>query len=163
MTKRIDSTDAPMSRRTLVLLAGAGAVLAVASYRYVRGVAKAPGQRLTVHQAHKQAQAGAVTLIDIRRPEEWKETGIGDGAVPIDLRRPDFVEALLTTIQGDPSRPVALICAKGVRSRHLAKALRDIGFARILDVPEGMLGSASGPCWLAQGLPVVAHEEDQNG
>lgn len=163
MTTKIDSTGAPMSRRTLLLLAGAGAVLAVASYRYLRGAAQAPGQRLTVHQAHKQAQAGTVTLIDIRRPGEWKETGIGEGAVPIDLRRPDFVEALLTTVQGDPSRPVALICAKGVRSRHLAKALTDVGFAHILDVPEGMLGSASGPGWLAQGLPVVAYEEDRNG
>ena len=152
-----------MSRRTVFLLAGAGAVLAVGSYRYVRGVAEAPGQRLTVSQAHEQAQAGTIALIDIRRPGEWKMTGIGQGAVPIDLRRPDFVEALLTVVQGDPSRPVALICAKGVRSRRLAKALTDAGFARILDVPEGMLGSASGPGWLAQGLPVVAYEEDQNG
>lgn len=46
-------------------------------------------------EAHRQALSGKILLIDIRRPDEWQRTGLGQGAVPIDMRRKDFVDALL--------------------------------------------------------------------
>ena len=33
------------------------------------------------------------------------------------------------------------------------------GFSNIIDVPEGMLGSAAGPGWLAADLPTLPYEE----
>ncbi|MEM6482663.1 MAG: rhodanese-like domain-containing protein, partial [Pseudomonadota bacterium] len=36
-------------------------------------------------------------------------------------------------------------------------ALRDAGYQKVIDVPEGMLGSFSGPGWLKTGLPVGAY------
>lgn len=110
---------------------------------------------LTPGQAHQAALAGDVILVDIRRPDEWASTGVGEGALPIDMRRPDFEAALLAAAVSDRSKPLALICARGVRSRHMAERLRAAGFTNIIDVPEGMLGSGAGPGWLRGGLPVV--------
>lgn len=110
---------------------------------------------LSVRDAHQAALSGAVLLIDIRRPDEWQRTGVGEGAVPLDMRRDDFTEALLEQTGGRSDAPVALICARGVRSRGLTARLTSAGFTNIIDVPEGMLGSGAGPGWLKRGLPVV--------
>jgi rhodanese-related sulfurtransferase len=110
---------------------------------------------LSVQDAHARAVAGQVLLIDIRRPDEWARTGVGEGAVPLDMRIPDFIAQLQELTGGRTDVPVALICARGVRSRHLSRELMEAGFTRILDVPEGMLGSGAGPGWLRAGLPVV--------
>lgn len=116
------------------------------------------GTALSPPDVHRAALAGDVVLIDIRRPDEWRRTGLGEGAIPIDMRRPDFEEALGLHTQGDRARPVALICARGVRSRHLSERLLAAGYTRIIDVPEGMLGSGAGPGWLRRDLPLVAFE-----
>lgn len=112
-------------------------------------------QRLTVEQAHAQAIAKDITLIDIRRPDEWAQTGSGQGAQRLDMLRADFIPALTALMGGDTSAPVALICARGVRSAHVANRLAEAGFTQIIDVPEGMLGSRVGSGWLRKGLPVV--------
>jgi rhodanese-related sulfurtransferase len=105
-------------------------------------------------EAHRLALAGAITLVDIRRPDEWAATGRREGALRLDLRRPDFTEALAERVGGVRDAPIALICARGVRSARLANRLAEAGFTHVLDVPEGMLGSAAGPGWLARGLPL---------
>ena len=117
------------------------------------------GDDLSVSQAYEQAAAGTVTLIDIRRPDEWSRTGIGQGAIPLDMRRKDFVEALSKLVAGDLDAPIALICARGVRSAGMSKQLSAAGFTRVIDVPEGMLGSRAGPGWLKSNLPTQAFKE----
>lgn len=147
---------APVTRRSFLILgatalAGAGAFAA----NWYNVNASVDGTALTVQDAHQQAVAGAIILVDIRRPDEWARTGVGQGAVPLDMRRKDFAEALLALTQGRSDAPIALICARGVRSRRLSGRLSGAGFTRIIDVPEGMLGSGAGPGWLRAGLPVV--------
>jgi rhodanese-related sulfurtransferase len=110
---------------------------------------------LTAPQAFSQAASGKIILIDIRTPKEWAETGSGTGAKRLDMRRPDFVSELDKILGGDKSKPVALICARGVRSSRLSRALREGGYTNIIDVPEGMLGSYAGPGWLERGLPIA--------
>jgi rhodanese-related sulfurtransferase len=110
---------------------------------------------LTAAEAHRAAQAGEILLVDIRRPDEWRRTGIPEGALPLDMRRPDFVVQLDQAVGGDRSRPVALICAAGVRTARVASALRRMGFSDLHDVSEGMTGSRAGPGWLRAGLPVT--------
>lgn len=112
---------------------------------------------LSVQDAHKAALSGAVILVDIRRPDEWARTGVGQGAVPLDMRRADFVAALHELAPG-LNAPIALICARGVRSRAMTERLKQAGFTNIIDVPDGMLGSGAGPGWLKAGLPVVQKE-----
>ncbi len=106
-------------------------------------------------EVHAAAKRGDLLLIDIRRPDEWDATGSGEGAHRLDMRRNDFVVALESLAGGRRDSPIALICARGVRSAYLSNRLKEAGFTRIIDVPEGMFGSSTGPGWLVRGLPVV--------
>lgn len=136
------------------MLIGALALGGLAAARWFNLGGSLEGAALSVAQAHEAAASGAVTLVDIRRPDEWARTGVPQGATPLDMRDPDFAQKLLALLP-EQAAPVALICARGVRSRALARRLADAGFTNVIDVPEGMLGSGAGPGWLAQGLPVT--------
>ncbi len=146
--------------RRWVLMGGAGAIAAGFAIREYRLIPQDyAGGQLDVTQAHQKAVAGDVLLVDIRTPREWKATGLGQGALPLDMRREDFIPALVQMAGGDMSAPVALICARGVRSARLSNQLTAAGFTNIIDVPEGMLGSAAGPGWVRAGLPVETFVE----
>ena len=153
----------PSTRINRRAVLGGGAVLvAVAASAGGRAWVTRPAgagtpDTLTPPEALDAVRAGALTLVDVRRPDEWAATGIAEGAVPIDLRRDDFVQAVRAARDG-PDAPVALICARGVRSRRMAARLAEAGIGPIVDVPEGMLGSRAGPGWLARGLPVTRPE-----
>lgn len=155
-----DMTGKSRISRRGVLVGGGVVALALAGGAWWRR--QAPdydGVALSVAQAHAAARSGDVTLIDIRTPREWRATGIGEGAVPIDMRRDDFVDALQRVAGQDPGARLALICARGVRSARMSLRLSTAGFTNIADVPEGMLGSGAGPGWIRSGLPV----RDWNG
>ena len=92
---------------------------------------------MTPPEALDALRAGKIMLIDIRRPDEWMKTGVAEGAQTLDLRRDDFVEALTRMADGDLDRPIALICARGVRSDRTGTRLTDAGFTQIIDIPEG--------------------------
>ena len=145
----------PRIGRRALLAGGATALLGAAAGGRALTRDAHEGEAMSAAAAHAAAAAGEVTLIDIRRPEERGATGVGEGAVPLDMRREDFVEAASALLGGDRSRPVALICAAGVRSERTAARLAEAGFARVIDVPEGMLGSKAGPGWLRRGLPTA--------
>lgn len=155
------SQKAPLrlTRRGLLILGVAGIATggAVAAQWY-NVLAENTDATLSPLQVHQAAISGEVLLIDIRRPEEWAQTGVGEGAIPLDMRRRDFENALTKAADGDTARPIALICARGVRSRRMTERLRAAGFTQIIDVPEGMLGSGAGPGWLKRGLPVVTYK-----
>ncbi len=142
--------------RRLLLLSGGGVVaLAAAGGFAVFARDRFAGAEMTPPEALDALRAGDILLIDIRRPDEWAETGIAEGAQPLDMRRDDFIEALADLTDGARDRNVALICARGVRSDRMSARLAEAGFTRIIDIPEGMLGSRVGPGWLDRGLPVV--------
>lgn len=148
-----------LTRRRILIATGvvAGGLWVARYFGVLRPAAS--GAALAVEQAYAQATQGRVLLVDIRRPDEWRRTGVAAGAVPLDMRRGDFEQALDELAQGDRNRRIALICARGVRSAHLSNRLTQAGFTQVLDVPQGMLGSSAGPGWLAQGLPVVVYQE----
>ncbi|MBB5721104.1 rhodanese-related sulfurtransferase [Loktanella ponticola] len=150
-----------MNRRAFV---GAGAIVVIAAGFAVVGgkntfysalTESFSGGILTATEAHAMAASGKITLIDIRRADEWAATGTGEGAHRIDLRADDFSKRVQQAADGDLTAPIALICARGVRSARVANQLITYGFTNIIDVPEGMLGSAAGPGWIARGLPLV--------
>ncbi len=109
-------------------------------------------------QAAAAVGAGKVTLIDIRTPAEWKETGVAKGARRVNMLHPQgatgFADQLLNEVKGDRNAPIALICRTGNRTSQVQRYLQSVGFTQVYNVSEGMAGSAAGPGWIKRGLPV---------
>jgi rhodanese-related sulfurtransferase len=114
---------------------------------------------LTPDEARMMAGRGELTIVDIRLPVEWQRTGLPAGAMAISLQdqslqpRSDFVADVLRALANDPTRPVALICARGHRSAYAQELLLQNGFSQVHDISEGMVGGEYGPVWLARALP----------
>lgn len=120
--------------------------------------AQGDAPQLSAPEAFALAQQGKIRIIDIRRPDEWRETGVAAGVERLDMRHPDgpqgFAQALLEKVGGDRDAPIALICRTGNRTTQVQAALRELGFTNVYNITEGMAGSRAGPGWIARGLPV---------
>ncbi|MBI5898006.1 MAG: rhodanese-like domain-containing protein [Rhodocyclales bacterium] len=113
---------------------------------------------LSAPEAAAAVAAGKITLIDIRTPPEWKETGVAKGAQLLNMLHPQgapgFTNALLDKLKGDKNAPIALICRTGNRTTQVQRYLQSQGFTNVYNVKEGMAGSGAGPGWIKRGLPV---------
>jgi len=113
---------------------------------------------LSAPEVYAQVTAGKMTLVDVRTPEEWRQTGVPVGATRLDYQNrigpAPFVEQVARAIGGDRTAPVAIICRSGNRSTQVQHLLLENGFTHVVNVREGMLGSDAGPGWVRRGLPV---------
>lgn len=113
---------------------------------------------LSAPDALVRSRNGALTVIDVRSPAEWRQTGIAAGAKPISMHDPEgmkgFYKNVLEAVGGDKDAPIAMICARGNRSRYTQAFLRERGFTQVFDISEGMLGREAAPGWLARKLPL---------
>ena len=96
-----------------------------------------------------------VTLVDIRRPEEWKQTGVVPGSNMITLFtsrggvNPDFVSQLQRV--SSPDKPVVLICRTGNRTRAGSTMLvKQLGYKSVYNVTHGITG------WIADKREVAS-------
>lgn len=123
----------------------------------------AAAPNLTAPDAAAAVAAGKITLIDIRTPPEWRDSGIAKGAKQVNMLHPKgaqgFVDQLLGEVKGDRNAPIALICRTGNRTTQVQNYLQSVGFTQVYNVPEGMAGSSAGPGWIRRGLPVQACTE----
>lgn len=142
-----------MSPHTLLAAAAATLILLP-----LAGCSTESGPALSAPEAHAQAQAGQLTLIDIRRPDEWRQTGVAEGALRINMVHPQgvpgFVRQVGAELDGRRDTPIGLICRTGNRTTHMQKALQEAGYTQVYNIKEGMVGSRVGPGWIARGLPV---------
>ncbi len=99
-------------------------------------------------------QAQGVPVYDIRREDEWKQTGIVEGSHKLtfidDKGRvnPEFVSKFTQSV--GKNDPVILICRTGSRTDTLGRALAEqLGYTKIYNVEHGMTR------WVSDGLPVV--------
>ena len=102
-----------------------------------------------------EAQENGGVVIDIRREEEWKETGIIKGSQTITAFtkngkiHPDFPKKFFDLID-DIDVPILLYCRTGNRTGILGKALIDqIGQTNVSHLSKGIVG------WKKQGFPIV--------
>lgn len=121
--------------------------------------AKAADSRdLTAPQAWAKLQAGEITVLDVRTPREWGETGTIPGALTANLHQwggnSAFAAQVLELAGQDKDKPLALICRTGSRSTQALALLRSQGFTNLWHIPEGMVGGPNGPGWITRGLPV---------
>ncbi|NMG73810.1 rhodanese-like domain-containing protein [Aromatoleum diolicum] len=142
-----------LSRRAL-LLAAAAVLLPFSTAQSQQGATP----EISPAEARARASTGEMTLIDVRTPEEWRETGIAPGATPINMYHPGgaegFTKDVLARVGGKRDAPIAVICRSGNRSSQVQRLLAAQGFTRVYNVSEGMSGSAAGPGWVKRGLPV---------
>lgn len=117
---------------------------------------------ISVQRAYELSLARKIHLVDIRRPDEWKETGVATTAHAITMHQNiyGFLRQLRKISPSLAGQPIALICARGFRSRYMQRILRNHGVARVVDVSEGMLGSSARPGWLQSNLPTKPWEPD---
>ena len=162
MRPQVTTRRQPPGRRVFLAMAGLAMVgigaLALPAALAQTGKKGGP-ETMDADSAYKAAQAGEIILVDIRTPQEWQQTGIGEGALALDMRAPDFVRQLVSLRQSYADKPIALICRTGNRSGYVVGTLSEQGFPDLVDVPEGMAGSSAGPGWLARGLPVYPGTE----
>jgi len=102
--------------------------------------------------------ASGVPVIDIRRPDEWKETGVLPGSHLLTFfdksgnPNPEFGKGLQSIISS-PADEVVLICRTGNRSQVLANYLAEqAGFTNVANVEKGMTD------WIASGGKVSKAE-----
>lgn len=84
-----------------------------------------------------------VKIYDIRRPEEWKQTGIVSGSETLTFvsaggrLMPDFVPTFTKDVQTD--QPVILICRTGNRTGVLSDLLvKQLGYTNVYNVKHGI-------------------------
>ena len=101
------------------------------------------------------AQENGGVVIDIRREEEWQETGIIKGSHTITAFtkngkiHPDFSKKFFDLID-DVDVPILLYCRTGNRTGILGKALIDqVGQTNVSHLSDGIVG------WKKQGFPIV--------
>ena len=102
----------------------------------------------------RQLMQQGIPLYDVRRPDEWRQTGVVEGSQPltwVDASgrvAPEFMANFLRNVPKD--QPVAVICRTGNRTSQLARELMtQHGYTRVYNVKNGISG------WLGEGLPVV--------
>jgi rhodanese-related sulfurtransferase len=99
-------------------------------------------------------QAQGVAVYDIRTLDEWRQTGVVDGAKTLTYFdangsvRADFMPTFAADIAKD--EPVVLICRSGNRSDKLARTLVEAGYTKVYNAQNGMLG------WQAEKRPTVS-------
>ena len=94
-----------------------------------------------------------VPLYDIRRAEEWRETGVIGGSqlltfVDADGRvKPDFLDRFSSAVGKHDA--VILICRTGSRTRTLARYLiEQMGYTQVYNVRNGITR------WISDDMPV---------
>jgi rhodanese-related sulfurtransferase len=96
------------------------------------------------------------TIIDVRRADEWQQTGVVDGsylATFFDQYGRFSAEDWLTDLAEvtNPEAPIILICQTGVRSRIIGYWLSArVGFKQVYNVSDGIVS------WKQAGKPVIA-------
>lgn len=98
--------------------------------------------------------AQGVPVYDIRRPDEWRQTGVIQGSQRltfVDGRGQLLADFLPTLTQAiGKEQPLILVCQTGNRSGSLATYLaNELGYSRVYNLRNGISG------WLGERNPVA--------
>lgn len=95
-----------------------------------------------------------VAIFDIRRPEEWRQTGVIEGSQLLTFvdasgrMLPDFLSRFTSAVGKD--EPVILICRTGSRTSTLARYLvEEMGYTQVFNVRNGITH------WIGDKRPVI--------
>src|SRR5256712_5598104 len=110
----------------------------------------AEARRVVPEEGPQQLKRGLaagepVVVIDVRDPDEYRD---GHLEAATNISR-GFLEFRVGTAVTDPSTPIVLYCQTGLRSVLAAKALKELGYATVINLQGGYQK------WVQSGLPVV--------
>ena len=135
-----------------------GSIVAVFAVCLFALPAFASDRTLSASEGWRMANDGRVAVFDVRSEAEWRRTGVAKGARTVTIHQkdgaPGFVRAMARALDGDKSKPIALICARGNRSKRALAILQNAGFTNVYNISEGMLGRGEAKGWIRNGLPV---------
>lgn len=102
----------------------------------------------------KELKARGAVIVDLRRPDEWDETGIIEGSRRLTAFDeggrfvPGFSDKLARIVPKD--RDLVLVCQRGNRSSAIANLLTGkLGYTKVHNLTEGLAK------WIAEGNPTV--------
>ncbi|MCI2400628.1 rhodanese-like domain-containing protein [Aliiroseovarius subalbicans] len=110
-----------LTKRELLLMGGA-ATLGLAGLRPALAEGQAGPRYAHAFVTVEQMKAANALIVDIRRPEEWQQTGVIDGARLVTFKDPaSFLSEVGPELTD--GRPLVLICRTGNRTQAAASAL----------------------------------------
>ena len=120
-----------------------------------------PPQLLEINEAKLiEEQKKGSLVVDIRRKEEWIETGFIEGSELITAfesngaLHPEFQSKFFSFIR-QKDTPIILYCRSGNRSRKLGDALvSQVGLTNVSHLENGILG------WMSSGYETVSFQEN---
>jgi len=125
-----------MDRRIFLTLGAAVAALA-AGAGFLLG-ARAPDNLTLAALSGEALQDDGLLLVDIRRPEEWQQTGVIEGARLVTYTDP---ESFLAQVRPhlEEGQSLALICRTGNRTSRATRQIASLVDAPVIDVAGGMV------------------------
>lgn len=150
LTSLISRADRHTHGRALILPRLLAIVLALVA---LPGCAEPPYRNIDNAQLKTLLDQG-VPLYDVRRPEEWRQTGVVAGSRKLTFvdasgsLHPDFIASFTREVRRE--QPVIVICRTGNRTGALARELTEkMGFTQVYNVRDGIVS------WIGAGNPVV--------
>lgn len=149
-------TPTYFARTLIILLVAFLGVSPAAAQLSLFGSKENLGDVISASEAHAKAEAGELLIVDVRSTDEWRQTGVPANGFAISMHQntDKFLNAMDAALGSDRTRIVAVICATGSRTTYLQKPLRKLGFTRVMNIAEGMLGGRHGDGWIKSGLPI---------
>ena len=118
---------------------GAVAILGVGVIGMASFGGGAQAQNVTIEAPSGEALAAddSLLLVDIRTPEEWKQSGVVEGALLVTYSTPEaFLQAVGPKLK--PGQRIGLICRSGNRTSRAAQQIAPLFKGAIVDVQGGM-------------------------
>ena len=137
----------PILRPLPICVAACIALLAVPGTALAQGLPP----EMPVSRADLMVRKAGGVLIDVRTPDEWRQTGVPVTAHTVSKDDSNFVSQVDKITGGDRSQRVALICNSGNRSAEARDTLLAAGYQNVTSVAGGVNGPEG---WIDADLPV---------
>ncbi len=120
-------------------------VLSLITFLTLPAMAEDKVKHVDAEAAAALVQAGGITILDVRTPDEYGEGHLKE-AKNADILSKDFATQLSAL---DKAKPILVHCQAGGRSTRALPALEKLGFTSVYHLDGGMND------WLKAGKPVV--------
>ena len=124
-----------MNRRVFL----GAAVISAAAIGFGLYQPEAHAENLTLEALSGQALSTSedTLLVDIRRPDEWKQTGVIEGALLVTYTDPQsFLQAVQPHLH--EGQKLALVCRSGNRTSQATRQIAQLVNGPVIDVQGGM-------------------------